>query len=311
MKIEISHDLLARKVYERASADDKMRLKVSTFIRARYADYKERKILLITADLNYIEPYEADLPHIFAHEPDILAFISKSKRRKRNWRIAIAVSLAAFILLGFVVTSVIFYYWRSAETGWQAAIISNNKLQDTVRELNIERVRRARVLDSLGISKEQLTSREEALLHVRDSLNQSMKSLKKAYEELEEAKRKIEEQSKKQLAEANSKASKLENDKKKIEEEKNNAQRTNQQIASDYAAELARQAAEQLKIGKKDQAFRLAAQSFDLAPTNQAQEVLKKIHTSETPDFNLRDLPAKNIIQRYANKYNYKPRLKR
>jgi len=311
MKIEISHDLLARKVYERASADDKMRLKISTFIRSRYADYKERKTLLITADLNYIEPYEADLPQIFAHDPEIIAFIAFSKRRKRNWRIAIAIGLAAFILLGFVVTSVIFYYWRSAETGWQAAIISNNRLQDTVRELNIERVRRARVLDSLGISRERLTAREEALLHVRDSLNQSMKSLKKAYEELEEAKRKIEEQSKKQLAEANTKAYKLENDKRKIEEEKNNAQRTNQQITSDYAAELARQAAEQLKLGKKDQAFRLAAQSFELTPTNQAQEVLKKIHTSETPDFNLRDLPAKNIIQRYTNKFNYKPRLKR
>ncbi len=311
MKIEISHDLLARKVYEKASADDKMRLKVSTFIRARYAEYKERKTLLITVDLNYIEPYENDLQHAFSHEPDVLSFIKKSKQRKRNWRLGIIVGLTAFIALGFVVTGVIFYYWRSAESGWQLAIINTNKLQDTVRELNVERNRRARVLDSLGMSKEQLTAREEALLHVRDSLNQSVKSLKKAYEELEEAKRRIEEQSKKQLAEANVKVSKMENDRKKVEEEKNNVQRTNQQIANDYAAELARQAAEQLKLGKKDQAFKLAAQSFELVPTNQSQEVLKKIHNSENSDFNLRDLPAKNIIQRYANKFNYKARLKR
>ncbi len=311
MKIEIAHDLLARKVYERASADDKMRLKVSTFIRSRYADYLERKQLLITADLNYIEPYQADLARIFAHEPETLAFIKKSQYRKRFWRIIIIASLAAFIGLGFVVTSVVFYYWRSAENGWQAAIVSNNKLQDTVQELNTERIRRAQALDSLGLSKVKLTDREQALLHVRDSLNQSMKSLKQAYEQLEQAKKKIEEQSKKQLAEANSKVFKIENDKKKIEEEKNNAQRNSQQISNDYATELVRQAAEQLKLGKKEQAFRLAAQSFDLVPSNQAQDILKKIHSTETQDFNLRDLPVKNIIQRYSNKFNYRSRPKR
>ena len=314
MKIEISHDLLARKIYERASTEDKMRLKISTFVRARYNDYLERKQLLITSDLNYIEPYETDLEKIFAHENiEILDFINLSKRRKKLWRIASIIALTLFILTGFVVTGTIFKYWRSAEDGWQTTLVLNVKLQDTIQELNSERMRRAAVLDSLGVSKGQLTAREEALLHVRDSLSKSMKSLKQAYEELDQAKKQIEEQSKRQLAEANQKTARLENDKRKIETEKISVQKDNEKITIDYANDLAKRAEEQLKMGKKEEAFRLAAQSYELVPNiGSAQNVLKKIHDLENNgNFNDKNMPIPNIIKKYTSRFNYKPRLKR
>lgn len=57
MKLEISHDALARTIYEKASAEDRTRLKIKTFIITRYEHYKENRSLLKKEDINYISPY--------------------------------------------------------------------------------------------------------------------------------------------------------------------------------------------------------------------------------------------------------------
>lgn len=64
LKIELSHDILARAVYDKASAEIKMQRKVRDFVKNRYAYYLEQnekglKVLLSQDDINYISPHLA------------------------------------------------------------------------------------------------------------------------------------------------------------------------------------------------------------------------------------------------------------
>ena len=105
-KIEITHDILARKVYDRMDADEKMRLKIEQFLRDRFDYYSESGALLTKRDLNYIEPYlgKVDLA------PDQKEFISESRkgieaklRKKRFLILGIGalLMLAALVSIGF------------------------------------------------------------------------------------------------------------------------------------------------------------------------------------------------------------------
>lgn len=54
MKIELSHDILARKIYEKASSEDKILLKMENVVRQGFVRYEERKILMSKDDYDYV-----------------------------------------------------------------------------------------------------------------------------------------------------------------------------------------------------------------------------------------------------------------
>lgn len=96
MKYELSHDVLALKAYERASADDKALRKVERLIKERYAFYRQRQALLSKDDLDYINPY---LDHVTISEEEE-AFIKKSDRViKRRRRLLAGLVIAVFLVL--------------------------------------------------------------------------------------------------------------------------------------------------------------------------------------------------------------------
>lgn len=101
MTIELYHDILARKVYEQASAGEKMRLKVERRIKERYAYYleTERQALLNKHLLDYITPYLGQLDITEAQR----AFVEESRnavgRAAMRRRIYTAGVLLILILL--------------------------------------------------------------------------------------------------------------------------------------------------------------------------------------------------------------------
>lgn len=100
MKIELSHDLLAKKIYDKASMEDKMLIKVRNFIKDRFAYFKENKVLLSKEDLDYISPYLKQLT-LEQHER---IFIDRSKNTlwlKRAAIIGVAVAVI-FVLAYFM-----------------------------------------------------------------------------------------------------------------------------------------------------------------------------------------------------------------
>jgi len=95
MKIELSHDILAKRIYNKASDEDKMRLKMQEFLQERLSYYKENGVLLGKTDLNYIAPF-LDVITMTEEEE---ALLKKSKQRLGRKRRRLIVTVAGSIVL--------------------------------------------------------------------------------------------------------------------------------------------------------------------------------------------------------------------
>lgn len=97
MRIELAHDLLAKKIHEKASQEDRKLLEIRQFIQQRFKHFDENKVLLARDDLNYIKPYLSKIP-LKKYE---LRFIEQSQRR--FWLYAsciVALVLFVFYIIG-------------------------------------------------------------------------------------------------------------------------------------------------------------------------------------------------------------------
>lgn len=275
MKVEIAHDTLAKKVYEKSSTQDKMRLRVINFIRTSYIYYQDSSVLLKKDDLNYISPYLDDIS--LNKEED--NFIKKSK----------AVAQRRFVLavLGvFITIVVLIIFWRlaviretEADKLREKALITNKDLTRTVKQLEYEKNLGKQYLDSIDNQSNTISIQNDTikglmlnLAKQRDSLQDLSILLAKKNETLEVEKREISEEKeviakeKEQIAKEMTAVQKL---KKTAEEERAIAR-------SAALSSLARLAYES---GDEKYAFRLAASSWELNQQNkQACNVLYDLH---------------------------------
>ncbi|BDS09524.1 hypothetical protein [Aureispira anguillae] len=104
MKVELSHDLLAKKIFDLASTEDKMLIKVSNFIKNRFAYFKENSVLLSKEDMEYIRPY---LPRITLEKHELI-FIQRSQQ-------AIWIRRSVMALIVVAVIFVIAYFMNRTE----------------------------------------------------------------------------------------------------------------------------------------------------------------------------------------------------
>jgi len=95
MKIELSHDTLAKSIYDRFSDEDKMRVQIRQLLMERLADYKDHHALLSKDDLNYMDSY---LDRIEL-DKEALDFVQKSRRRLQRRKKQISIVAAASIVL--------------------------------------------------------------------------------------------------------------------------------------------------------------------------------------------------------------------
>ncbi len=104
-KVEISHDILAREVYARIDASEKMRLKVTQFLRDRYDYYVESGALLDKKDLDYIDPY-LEKVEVGSDQKKFIQESRKASRAAQNRRrliiLVIGVLLAAAAIISFI-----------------------------------------------------------------------------------------------------------------------------------------------------------------------------------------------------------------
>ncbi|GJM32721.1 MAG: hypothetical protein DHS20C18_17220 [Saprospiraceae bacterium] len=110
IKYELSHDTIARQIYEKTSADAKARRKVQLMITRAYQRFGERGVLLTQEDLDELKPHEKNIPL----QPEELDFIQQSKRvlqqkaiRRRQLAIGIILALTTMLLFAL-------WQWRKA-----------------------------------------------------------------------------------------------------------------------------------------------------------------------------------------------------
>ena len=111
MKYELSHDTIARLVFDKASSEARTRRKVEKYIRERREAYLQRGVQLTEDDLDYIDPY-LDQIRISTEEEDFLEAgrkaLLQARRKKRVWAVTLFL-----VLLGFSLVS--FSLWRISE----------------------------------------------------------------------------------------------------------------------------------------------------------------------------------------------------
>ncbi|GJM32723.1 MAG: hypothetical protein DHS20C18_17240 [Saprospiraceae bacterium] len=102
MKYELSHDTIARQIFEKSSAETKARRKIKVLVERAYARHQNNaRIILSKEDLEEIKPFET----IILFNKEELHFIQKSKRaiyRRRN----LLIGLTALVLVMLAATSI-------------------------------------------------------------------------------------------------------------------------------------------------------------------------------------------------------------
>jgi hypothetical protein len=309
MKIEIAHDALAKRVFEKASSEDKMRLKAKGFIEERYNDFinPKRRVLLRVADLNYIEPYLKSLAQDLT--PEVADFIKRSQNRRFWVRVsAVFLILAAFgVLFGTLI--------KVNSTKEHFATLSYS-LQKTKDSLNIKNDNLRRLVDSndslfrtLNINKDSLKKIEAQRNQLVLDLKKANDDLKKANDDLSQALEKLE-RANKDLAAKNKE---LDAKNKELDAKKQNAEREvvslkNEKINISRAQKLCQDAYDFQKKGKTADAFKAAAEAWQLDPNNSiAVDILRKINSEITGSPNW-SIPPKKIIDDHAKRFKFKPR---
>lgn len=105
MKIELSHDFIAKKIYEEASIEDKARARATKFLHERHTHYLSSKTLLLTKrDLIYIHPYinQMDL------SKEELLYINRSQKTIKRGKLMARFKDAAIVAL---ICGIVFSSW--------------------------------------------------------------------------------------------------------------------------------------------------------------------------------------------------------
>ena len=100
MKIEITHDIIAKKIFEKGSKEDKLFSKANRLVRERFEASKDTATYLTDKELEFIEPQYEALEATLTKE--MFKFVKDSQRQQtaRLYR-----KLAGFVLTGFIIGS--------------------------------------------------------------------------------------------------------------------------------------------------------------------------------------------------------------
>lgn len=153
-KFELSHDVLARTVYEKSSQEDRMLLHLESFVKERHAYYQESGVYLIDKDLARLLPY-LDKLSISAAEH---AFITTSQRRARKNRNRRLVMLFATVFLPVTIGLAVFAFYEANQADKQRSEALDAKAEAEIARSAAEDQKQL----ALKEKKRALTAREEA-----------------------------------------------------------------------------------------------------------------------------------------------------
>ena len=130
MKIELAHDILAQKIYDAGSAEDKMLAKIQKFISNRYAYYQDAKVLIDKDGLDYIRPFLSKIT-LGTQEQD---FINKSQQSVKYRRILWNSFLFLVFFILFIAGVEAGFAYRNSLQLREKAKATNKNLETKQRE---------------------------------------------------------------------------------------------------------------------------------------------------------------------------------
>jgi hypothetical protein len=164
MKVELAHDILAKTVYERASANDRMRLRVLNLLRVKHQLYREHNGLLTADEVKIIAPFEKELTLTKAERN----FLNRSKLMSRKHLLlwTVGSSFCTFSVIGISLWFMLYYKKATVKLeatnnrykmSKQTIIVANKQLRTNLLELHFAK-------DSLEREYNQLKKDNEELI---------------------------------------------------------------------------------------------------------------------------------------------------
>lgn len=182
MKLELSHDTLAKAIYDKASREDKLLVKEQNFIRRRYDYYIVSNVLLDAKDVSRIVPRLNALDL----EKEVFAFVKKSQRavEQRQFVVRGAILLVSLTLLIFGIQAMVTFYELQVNLKNKQAIrselkeiqkqraIAENKAQELLdgssEKINEEDLQNINVVRQMIIKYDTLGKQQTNVIHERD-----------------------------------------------------------------------------------------------------------------------------------------------
>lgn len=315
MKIEISHDTLAKTVYDKASAEDRMRLMVGNLFKAKYRLFKEEHVYLTSDELKSIAPFEQQLDLT----SDEKSFLSSSRIRARSKFI---IGFAVFLTVGTIIMGTLawfVYYYKN----------TNDRLELVHRKLMVSKDSVNTVNNSLEIKFEELRVKDSIYESLTERIGNDQEIIQMTNEELQDALNQLSVLNKK-LAESKQRVERerdgLKTDKKTLTERLNNQDAIIKQKLSavEKSQKLSQRAHTILNSSKNPtdaqykKSFQLASYAWEMSNSNsQAMDVLNQINNKKmkatNSGFLSEDRPAytytyrqiERIIKKVDEKHKY------
>ena len=305
VKFELSHDTLAKAIYDMASDESKNNLKIRNFVKERYLYFVENKSFLTKDDLAYISKSCKDLKQLSLTKEEI-DFIKRSRnavKRQYYWTVGSTV----FIIVALVAL----FIW--AMRGWVAVEKTRAHLEFSNQEKNkaLDSLRSVqRRVDSLAhnlkegegllqISEKEKEELIKQLVASRDSLEQALATVTKENVTLKARARTLEAQT--QIGGSYKLQEKIEKKEKELQKQEVSLVKSQSRILSSKA----HYALDKDKNPKL--AFQLAREAYEMDPQNtEATTVLNQVVNSRNDYIGQSNSPkrrADQIIRTYKARY--------
>lgn len=167
-KVNLSHDTIAKVVYEKASAEERQRLKIERFVKQRYEQHLETDALLSESEIHYVEAFFDRIDITEAQK----YFLERSERVNR--RKDLAQRLGSFAI-GIVVVLSVLIAWALYERS--IAEEQAERAETLLKEKRLALDRAKEIQDSLrnqmllnDMATEQIKKQAEVAQNLVDAL---------------------------------------------------------------------------------------------------------------------------------------------
>lgn len=293
LKIELAHDSIARKVYERASASDRMRLRVLNLIRVKHQlfETEQHEVNLSWFNRwfkktdNYLTKEEVKTVRSFEHQLQLStserAFLMRSRLMARRREILVLFSIGLFIV--FLIATLVYYVNTKNLLEQQ-----NIQLADQDKELietNISLItqnEKLRLKDSISNALEdRLEDNAQIIRMTNEELQDALTRLRIANKALEESKLDLEKERdklKEDKRDLTQQLSRHVHIVREVEQTKAELTALEQSQKLSQRAQTVLQSRGNPSESQYKQAFRLARHAWELSPKNsQAMDILNMI----------------------------------
>lgn len=315
MKIEISHDTLAKTVYDKASAEDRMRLMVLNLIQTKHRFFNEQHAYLSSDELKIIAPFENQLEL----STDEKGFLNRSKIRAQ-WKVMSVV--LSFVVVVVVLCWFVMYYRDNnikMELVNNELIISKDSLDNVNHSLGIK-FEELRVKDSIHESlTERIGNDQEIIKMTNKELQDALNELNLLNKKLAESKKRVEQERDGLKTEKKALTERLRvqiNQQDAIIKEKLSSVEQSQKLSQ--RAHIILDSSDKPTDAQYKEAFQLARYAWEMSKSNsQAMDVLNEINNkkikSNSSGFLGKNRPKntytyrqiESIINKVDQKYKY------